>query len=222
MAEILVFAPHPDDDVIGCGGSIRKHIENGNNVSIVYLSSGEAGSLNYSKAELALIRENEARSAARIQGVSRLIFMRIPDGYIRCTENNLIALVNILREIMPSCVYLPHASESVLDHREAHHLIMEACGRSAGPWFQECSGDPWNVARILAYEVWTPLSRISYVEDISLYMDNKLEALRAHQSQLTDISYDQAIEGFNRYRGIMTGSCLYAECFEVIKAGDLR
>lgn len=222
MAEILVFAPHPDDDIIGCGGSIGKHIAGGDNVSIVYLSSGEAGSLHYSKEELTIVRENEARNAARILGVSQLHFLHIPDGYIRCTESTLIEMVNILREKRPSCIYLPHAQESVLDHRETHYLIMEACNRSAGPWFQECTGAAWTVSTILAYEIWTPLTRVSYIEDINLYMEKKLDALREHKSQLTDIPYDQAVEGFNRYRGIMSGSGLYAECFEVIKAGALR
>jgi len=49
MVIILVFVPHPDDDMIGCGESIAKHIKQGNKVTVVYMTSGDAGSLNYSK-----------------------------------------------------------------------------------------------------------------------------------------------------------------------------
>ena len=63
---VLVAAPHPDDDVIGCGGSLIKLTRAGHRIIIVYLTSGEAGSIDHTKEELLLIREREARQAARI------------------------------------------------------------------------------------------------------------------------------------------------------------
>jgi LmbE family N-acetylglucosaminyl deacetylase len=66
--QALVVAPHPDDDVIGCGGSIIRHIRRGHTVTVVYMTSGEAGSLVHPKEELRLIREAEAREAASLMG----------------------------------------------------------------------------------------------------------------------------------------------------------
>jgi len=76
MEKLLVFAPHPDDDVIGCGGTIANNTAQGNQVTIVYLTSGENGSLAYSPAELSVVREEEATRAASLLGVSDVIFLR--------------------------------------------------------------------------------------------------------------------------------------------------
>ncbi len=219
MKNILVFAPHPDDDIIGCGGSIAKHVQNGNKVSIVYLTSGEAGSLKYTKAELAVIREREAREAAALLRVSQLAFLGMPDGFISHNQENLVAMVNIIRIYKPSLIYVPHAEDAVHDHQVTWQLAAEASSKAAGPWFQDCPAEPWSISTILAYEVWTPLQRPSYIEDISSFMPAKLAALRCHQSQLEMIRYDDAVQGLNRYRGVLTGKGEFCEAFQVIKAG---
>lgn len=218
MKKIMVFAPHPDDDIIGCGGSIAHHVAQGNLVSIVYMTSGEAGSLQYPKEDLARIREAEARKAASLLGVSDLIFLKNPDGYIENNQDNLIKIVNLIRDKKPSSIYVPHHNDFSRDHHTTHQLVLEACNRAKGPWFQECAGQPWSVDNILGYEVWTPLQETAYSQDITPFMDIKLTALQQHQSQLESIQYDEAIKGLNRYRGIMTGQAAYCECFQVIKA----
>ena len=218
MERIMIFAPHPDDDIIACGGSIAKHVQKGNHVSIVYLSSGEAGSLSFPPEELANIREEEARRAAGMLGVADLIFLRNPDGYLSFEREELEKMIRLIRSKKPTMVYLPHEKESVRDHQQTHYLVMEACKRASGPWFQACGKEPWSVTSILAYEVWTPLQSFALTEDISDFISIKLAALRKHQSQLADIAYDDAIEGLNRYRGITSGTGQYCECFQLIKA----
>lgn len=221
MKNIIVFAPHPDDDIIGCGGSIAKHVEQGNPVSIVYMTSGDAGSLQYTKKELAAIREKEASAAANLLGVEDITFLKNLDGYIEYNKNNLIQVINIIREKQPDAVYVPHEHDSVQDHLVTHKLVLEACNRAAGPWFQECKSKSWPVCTILGYEVWTPLQKVAYVEDISDFMDLKIEALKQHKSQLADIKYDEAVKGLNRYRGIMMGKSSYCECFQLIKVTNI-
>lgn len=70
--DILVFAPHPDDDILGCGGSIINHIKRGNAASIIYLTSGEAANPKIKPQKLLKIREGEAEKACQILGVSNL------------------------------------------------------------------------------------------------------------------------------------------------------
>jgi LmbE family N-acetylglucosaminyl deacetylase len=217
MESILVFAPHPDDDIIGCGGSIAKHIQQGNQISIIYMTSGEAGSLEYKPKELLQIREEEARNAAALLGVTDLIFFRNPDGYLEYTPENLIRILAIIRSKKPTMVYVPHSTDAVPDHLITHQLAVEGCRRAAGPWFQECGEQPWGVKHILGYEVWTPLQKLAHSEDISDFISLKLEALQNHKSQIKHIPYDQAIQGLNRYRGIMTGKGNYCECFQLIQ-----
>jgi len=218
LEKVMVFAPHPDDDIIGCGGSIARHMSLGDQVAIVYLTSGEAGSLQCDASRLAALRENEARQAAQLLGVNELFFLRYPDGYLAYTQYGLDTMVDLIRRIRPNRVYLPHPQEAVPDHRTTYRLAIEGIRRAAGPWFQQGELKPWRVETILGYEVWTPLAVIGHGQDISEYMSLKLDALRMHRTQIESISYDEAVEGLNRYRGVMTGLGTYCECFQLIRA----
>lgn len=214
---VLVFAPHPDDDIIGCGGSIARHIQKGNHVAVVYMTSGEAGNLEYLPEDLARIREVEAAEAARSLGVTALIFLRNPDGYLQYDQDNLSRIATLIRTKKPNLVYLPHSHDAVPDHQVTHSLVVEGCRRAAGPWFPEYGPQPWQPETLLGYEVWTPLQSVGHSEDISDLIDPKLEALQMHRTQTKYIKYDDAIQGLNRYRGIMTRKGDYCECFQIIQ-----
>jgi LmbE family N-acetylglucosaminyl deacetylase len=214
--QVLIVAPHPDDDVIGCGGSIIRHIRKGHTVTVVYMTSGEAGSLVRAKEELRRIREAETSEAASVMGFSDLIFLRNADGCLSADAENLTRLTRIIREKRPEMIYFPHAGEGCRDHRITHEICVEVVKRARGPWFQECPGEPWSVESVLCYEIWTPLAEVSYTEEISDCVDLKLEALRRHRSQLASIPYDEAVRGLNRYRGAMTRRGIYCECFQIL------
>jgi LmbE family N-acetylglucosaminyl deacetylase len=217
METILVLAPHPDDDILGCGGSMARHIQRGNHVAIVYMTSGEDGSLEYSAAELGLIREAEAKSAALKLGVTDLTFLRCPDGYLEYSKDNISRIVTIIRTKKPHIIYLPHSNDAVPDHRITYQLGLEGCRRAAGPWHQKCGQEPWSVKTILGYEIWTPLQEVGHSENISEFITPKIEAIQLHKSQTEHINYHEAIQGLNRYRGIMTGKGKYCECFQLIR-----
>jgi len=163
------------------------------------------------------MREEEARQAAATLGVTDLLFLRNPDGFLEYNQENLNQVVTIIRSKQPVRIYIPHSLDAVPDHQITHRLVIEGCRRAAGPWFREC-GEPWSVNYILGYEVWTPLANVAHSEDISGFMVLKIEALQMHKSQLENIRYDEAILGLNRYRGIMTEKGDYCECFQLIKA----
>ena len=214
---ILVFAPHPDDDILGCGGSMAWHVKQGHSLKVVYLTSGESGSLDYSKAQLAALREGEARTAAFTLGVEQTEFLRWPDGYLEVKPDYLQKLTSLIRIEKPHRIYLPHSQDAVSDHLVTHHLVMEAVRRAAGPWFQECSGTPWQVNSVLGYEIWTPIQSPGLSIDISTFMETKIAALSEHRSQLQGYAYDDAITGLNRYRAVMRGHHQYCECFELLR-----
>ncbi len=219
---VMVFAPHPDDELIGCGGSIAKHVKNGNEVFVVYMTSGDSGSLKYSKTELAKLREDEARRGLEILGVKKFTFLRNPDGYLESNKENLVKTLSLIREYKPNIIYLPQADEGHPDHRKTHEIATSAAGRAPGPWFQEATGGMWGVSTILAYEVHPPMKETSYCEDITDYVDLKVRALEEHVTQLEDISYDKASESLAYYRGILTARTKRAaECFKVLQADKL-
>src|SRR5947207_9627276 len=80
MRRVLVISPHPDDESIGCGGTLRQHVVDGDAVHVVFLTSGERGGHGRAPRETAQLREQEARDAAKVLGVGAIEFWRAPDG----------------------------------------------------------------------------------------------------------------------------------------------
>jgi LmbE family N-acetylglucosaminyl deacetylase len=118
-------------------------------------------------------------------------------------------------------VYVHHPLDEHEDHKVTFRLVKEAIGRAGAPVFQEYKGKPWSGETVLAYEVWTPLSEFNYVEDISEFVSIKIAALRAHESQIKTIRYDEAVEGLARFRGAMTGKGKYCEVFAIYQITSL-
>jgi LmbE family N-acetylglucosaminyl deacetylase len=214
---ILVFAPHPDDDVFCCGGSTVKLLRQGHEVATVYLTSGDGGSIKHSRDDIAKIREQEARDAAAVLGVNDLTFLRHPEGDIPHTRQSLEDIIGLIRSKKPHTVYLPHSHDGHFDHKQTHALVMDGINRAGGPWFRECGPQAWTVHSVLAYESWVPLQEVGYTEDISDFMDIKLKALAMHRSQTQDIQYGEAAQGLNRYRAVMFAKSEFCECFQVIR-----
>ncbi len=205
---IVVFSPHPDDDVIGCGGSIIQHVNKGDHVTIVYLTSGEAAPWKGKRSELLRIREQEAADAAGLMGVRDLIFLKEPDSHLQVTEKNQFEVLRIIHKIQPDCVYVTHNGEAHRDHKAAFQIVTNA--------IKVAMEEGLKKPEILCYEVWPPMSKLSLIRDISNEFEQKLEALKKHKSQIAHTNYVDAIEGLNRYRGIMTRRGNYVECFQKI------
>jgi len=205
---ILVIAPHPDDEAIGCGGTICLHTQQRNDrVIVVFLSSGEMGIKDLPVNKAQLIREAEAEAASSILGVSELTFLRYPDYYIiDHIEDAAKSLYPILKAEMPEIIYLPHEHEGHPDHRAAYPIVQRA--------FEKYH--KLQLPTLLTYEVWTPLPDYYHVEDITPVMNRKLDAIRCHHSQVSQLAYDRAVMGLNQYRGVIAGSCQYAEIFQNI------
>jgi len=204
--KVLVIAPHPDDESIGCGGTLLKHAKAGDRVTAVYLTSGELGLKKLPQEKAWSIREKEARAAAKILRLADLLFLRGPDWYVADTIERLTSdLRTIFKRQKPQMIYLPHLGEWHPDHKAALPLVRAAL-----------NGAVIAPPALRAYEIWTPLSEFDHVEDISAVMPLKLKAVRAHRSQCKDLRYDRAVRGLNEYRGAMTTKFRYAEVFQVI------
>ena len=218
---VLVIAPHPDDDAIGCGGSMVQHVQRGDTVNVVYVTSGEHGSPVYEPSELAKIREGEAGKGALILGVQQTTFLHQPDGNVGYSIEMVNHFIQLIRTEKPDALYLPHSTDGHKDHQQTFQIVMEAVGRAQGNSFPEWGGKAWNIETILGYEVWTPLTHFEYVNDITDVIEIKLNALREHRSQLANVQYDEAVRSLNRFRGVMTERGSYCECFEVLKVTRL-
>src|SRR5260370_28229454 len=124
---VVVIAPHPDDDAIGCGGSICLQAERVIRVVVVFLTSGELGLKKRSHAEVWKIREQEAESAAAVLGVAALSFLRRPDWYVgHDVEETAAALRPVLGREAPKLIYLPHSQEWHPHHRPSLPVVRLA------------------------------------------------------------------------------------------------
>lgn len=204
--KVLVFAPHPDDESIGCGGTIAKIIKEGGDVVIVWMTSGELGTKNHHRnSELAKIREREAKKAATALGVTNYYFLRQPDSFLTATPQLIRQVAEIITAHKPETVLCSYWDKMNNDHIMTYDIVTRATLLAGG-----------ISKSLLCYEVWTPIEECNYYEDVSDFLDIKLTALSAYKSQTKIIPYDQAIEGLNRYRGLMGIGKKYAEAFRII------
>jgi LmbE family N-acetylglucosaminyl deacetylase len=210
MKRVLVISPHPDDESIGCGGTLRKHVVEGDVVQVIFLTSGEQGGHGAPPELTAVRREAEAKAAAEILGVHGIEFFREPDGKLSATPNVVERLRGRIQSEHPDLIYLPHDREMHCDHCAAVEIVRRALETSLA------------ALEILMYEVWTPLQRMDAIVDISPFIEVKRSAIRAYQSQCAEVDFEQAILGLNRYRGEMHSwpGGDYAEVFARLKDGS--
>jgi LmbE family N-acetylglucosaminyl deacetylase len=146
--DIVIFAPHPDDEVIGCAGVIQQGLANGRSVRVVFTTNGDgyplAAAMLSGKAESELTRDDfarlgtarkkEASAAAAVLGLdpSRLLFLGYPDGLmarVPAPYNRAAAQADfskVLRDSRPSQVYVTDRADEHPDHRITYQLVREA------------------------------------------------------------------------------------------------
>jgi LmbE family N-acetylglucosaminyl deacetylase len=197
--KILVVAPHPDDESLGCGGLIWLLAQNGSAFYIVFVTDGSASHRNSSAwppARLAAQREQEACSALACLGIENAprLFLRLPDANIPTPgdlawESAVAAVSDVLRRVVPDLVILPWRRDPHCDHRASWLLSQHALRRA--------SVHPDT----LEYAIW--LDELGEVEDhpkageaervrvnIGSALASKRAAIGAHVSQTADLIVD--------------------------------
>jgi LmbE family N-acetylglucosaminyl deacetylase len=207
MAEnVLVVAPHPDDEAIGCGGMICLHRQRGDSVRVVFLTSGERGIKGVSQRIARSIREKEAQAAARVLGVDDICFLRLPDlGLSKVVERAAGDLRKVLERDVPDLMYLPHPADDHPDHEASLPIVRKALTGL---------GRQRRLPELRVYEIWSPMAHYGWVEDISDVMPRKMRAVKCYTTQLREFRYDRAIRGLNEYRGVIGAGSRYAEAFQ--------
>jgi len=193
MSHILVISPHPDDESLGCGGTIQKHVAEGDVVHVELLTSGEKGGHDLNPADVGAVREKEALVAASILAIEHVEFYREPDGALTVTPQLVGRLSQRIRECKPSTIYMPHSAEQHRDHRVVTRLLQRVLQHL------DLDAPP----RVLGYEIWTPLQQLDEIVDVTPYMETKLRAIAAYASQTRVMDFAAASRGLARYRGEM-------------------
>jgi LmbE family N-acetylglucosaminyl deacetylase len=205
---VVVVAPHPDDESIGCGGILRQYAKRMDRVAVVFLTSGELALKHLPREEAWRVREGEAEAAAEVLGLSRIDFARGPDWFLSDHLDDVTRTLRaaLLRE-SADLVFLPHPQDAHPDHSAAIEIYRRAVATMDG-----------YAPSIHGYEIWTPMSQHKYLVDITDTMHDKVRAVRCYASQLESFRYDQAVRGLNRYRGALQSDCRYAEVFQDLAA----
>ena len=184
-----MIGAHPDDEAVGCGGTLRRHALAGDELSAVFLTSGEGGG--HGIDHPGETREREAREAAGILGIGDVQFWHEPDGRLRVRSGLVGRLAALILASRPSLIYVSHRLDDHPDHRAAHRLVRRAV----------VAAD--RRVEVRCYEIWTPLGQIDHLVDISEVIEDKLSAIRAYRSQCAVMCFDDAFAGLARYRGEM-------------------
>lgn len=184
---VLVVAPHPDDETLAAGGTICLHARRGDSILVVFVTSGEMvyrfyGLKGPDPSEVARLKEEEAKRALRVLGVSedRLLFLRFPDTRVAEHVEELSArLSEVVRQFKPDVVYAPHSAERHSDHHATHHAVLRALER------ERCN------AVVRMYVVWGDLPRATLVLRLpSDVVEKKRRALEQYRSQISILGWN--------------------------------
>lgn len=186
--KILVLAPHPDDEIIGAGGTLIKHVAVENPIHIVFVTDGGKGrSRDKSIEETITTRLREAQNVCNRLGVSHT-FLDCEDGDYIPEKNKIELLRELIKNFEPTDIFIPHINDSHRDHFMTNLLFFESIRDRDN-----------KESRIWEYEVWSPLNPNTVV-NISHEFKRKKELMSLYQSQLKLIPYQEIMEGLNKYR----------------------
>lgn len=207
--KVLVLSPHPDDDVIGCGGTLYRYHLIGSDIIVVYMTDGRKGNNRYGEDELVCIRQEEAKRASKIIGVNRLIFLDNKDSELTPSRKTITELSVILNDYKPEAVFLPFFMDNHHDHRATSQIFFSAA-RSL------------TSSMCYSYGIWTPLPTSNIVSDITTSLETKILAINEHKSQLELMDLTEAAKGLSRYYSILNGGNGYAELFIACPLNEYR
>ena len=200
--KVLLFAPHPDDECIGCGGTLALLSQNPNiEVCVVLVTNGDGGQHSPSP-KMSAIRIEEMRRALKSLGVHQLQTLNFQDGRFLSDTSLSNALDTVIQAFQPNWVFAP----SPMDYHKDHLLICDVVTKLCQTYE--------HVEQLIYFESWTPLPA-THIVDITGVMDLKMKALREHQTALKYGDYARAVEGLNAYRGLYLGFDRFAEAFVV-------
>jgi LmbE family N-acetylglucosaminyl deacetylase len=192
-ASVLVVAPHPDDEALGCGGAVAMLAGAGAPVHIVFVTDGSASHPTHptlSPRDIALMRKSEAREATAALGVAseNVIFLEGPDGQIATlgadgTDKMASRIASLLGQLTPDAILLPGRRDGSTDHESVFKIVRLAMQRSdRQPRVLEFPIWAWRNPILLMRPVLT--SRSVRRLDIRLELGAKVRAIDAYASQV--------------------------------------
>ncbi|MBI2552441.1 PIG-L family deacetylase [Candidatus Uhrbacteria bacterium] len=219
MATILVVAPHPDDETLGCGGTLLKHAGHGDQVYWLIMTK-MSPVVGYS-AEQISIREEEIKKVVEAYHFEKVFPLQYATTMLDTVPRRelMAAVSKVVKEVQPTTIYLPNRSDIHSDHRVTFETVMGAIKTFRAP----------SVKRVLAYEV---LSETEFApslpteafmpnsfSDISDYLEKKIEIMHLYEGELGTHPFPRSAENIRALATLRgaTAGVQYAEAFTVLK-----
>ncbi|MBZ0156714.1 MAG: PIG-L family deacetylase [Alphaproteobacteria bacterium] len=219
MKKILFIAPHPDDETLGCGGTILRHKVEGDEIYwlLVTCILEEFGFT----SEAVSFRKKEIETIAELYSFNSVYNLELPTTRLESLPiTDLIEkMSSVFRQIQPEVIYLPYRGDIHTDHK----VVFDAAV-SCTKWFRYGS-----VKQILAYETLSETDfeinpesrgfRPNVFVDITLYLDKKIDIMKVYKNELGQFPFPrspEAIRSLALFRGAIAG-CNAAEAFMLLK-----
>ncbi len=222
MKNVIVISAHPDDETLGAGGALLKHVANGDNIFWLIVTNvfEEHG---FSK-ERVKSRQEEIKKVEKLFGFSKTYYLDYPT--MTLSSSSLLKMVpeisGVFSETEPEIIYSLNRSDAHSDHRVIFDAVM-ACTKSFRyPYIKkilmyECISET-EFAPALAERVFLP----NYFVDITDYIEKKLEIMKVFESEISEHPFPRSLENIKalaHFRGASVG-VKYAEAFQLLKYID--
>ena len=221
---ILVFAPHPDDEVIGCGGTITRHIAEGDRVYVCIVTRGKPPVYNHSPEILEKLPHDlyaEIKESHSILGVKKTYYLQFPAVMLETVPRYELngKISELVGSIKPDVIYIPHFGDMQKDHALTSEAVMVAARPKGNRVvqavysYETLSETEWNIPHLS--NAFVP----NVYVDISEFLNIKLEAMKCFRSQICEFPNPRSIEAITalaRFRGSTMGADA-AEAFMLIR-----
>lgn len=219
MENVLVIAAHPDDEVLGCGGTVARRAAEGHRVEILILGEGATSRPDGDSAGVQQLRA-DARNAASILGAANVRFASLPDNRFDTIPllDVVRAIEAVVEEIQPATVFTQHGGDLNVDHAVTFRATLTALRPMQGRCvralyaYEVASSTEW------AFQRFAPVFNPSLYVDISAFLDRKIAAMEAYGSERRSFPHPRSPEALRAqaaWRG-STAGMQAAEAFETI------
>ncbi|MQW85447.1 PIG-L deacetylase family protein [Sinorhizobium saheli] len=214
----LVFAPHPDDEVLGAGGTIARLASEGEEVFVAVVTEGKPPA--FDPAEVARTQA-EAKEAHRALGVKETFWLRLPAAQLAEMAHVTVnaALLELVRRLAPQTVLLPFVGDMHMDHQLTFASALVACRPHQAEFpklilaYETLSETNWNAPYL------SPAFAPNVFVDISDYREAKLKAMQMFASQLREAPHERSIETLSALATLRGATVLRraAEAFVLVR-----
>lgn len=180
--DIVAIGAHPDDVEFGCGGTLLKMISEGKKVVIIDLTQGELGTRGTAET-----RAKESEKAAKIMGLTARENLKMKDGFLTNSEEYQMRIVEMIRKYQPDIVFCNAIDDRHPDHKKGAKLASDACFlsglRKIETTYNGKKQEAWRPKHVFNYIQWKHIQP-EFVVDISDFIEKKIEACKAYETQL--------------------------------------